>query len=177
MGTPHSDFNHKITEQSFTWLFDNYWEKIYELCYQQIRSHEDARELTQNIFESIWKRRNELHIDGNPEHYLMRSAKLQIINFYRDTKIREEHQAKLSSTYRDFDNCTENEILFSHLNQRVSHVIETLPGQCKLVYQLSKNKHLSNKDVAATLNISIKTVEYHLSNANSLLKRSLKEFI
>lgn len=32
MGTPHSDFNHKITEQSFTWLFDNYWEKIYELC-------------------------------------------------------------------------------------------------------------------------------------------------
>lgn len=51
-----------------------------------INSPEDAKELTQNIFKLIWERRTNLRISSSIENYLMRSAKLQVINYYRNTK-------------------------------------------------------------------------------------------
>ncbi len=166
-----------VNERSFTWLFDTYWEKVYALCYQNIRSHEDAKELTQNIFKSIWERRKEIRISGDAGHYLMRSAKLQVINYYRGSNIRQTHEQFIYQDYCDFDNCTENEVYFNQLKEELGIQIDRLPCQCKLVYQMSREKHLSNKEIATILNISVKTVEYHLSNASKLLKSSLREFI
>jgi len=177
MSKVHDEHIFLMNEQTFTWLFNTYWDKVYVVCYKNINSHEDAKELTQNIFKSLWERRNEIRITGSAEHYLMRSAKLQIINFYRDNKIHQEHHNCFYQTYCDFDNCTENEILFNQLNAEVRLLVDQLPCQCKLVYQLSRDKHLSNKEIAATLGISLKTVEYHLSNAGKLLKVNLQEFI
>lgn len=172
-----NDANFLIDEQSFTWLFNTYWEKVYLICYHHIVTHENAQELTQNIFKSIWERRDQILIKGDVGHYVMRAAKLQVINYYRDNKVRKDHLNSFYQTYCESDYCTENDILFNQLNQKVHLLVDKLPCQCKIVYQLSKDKHLSNKEIAATLNISIKTVEYHLSNASKLLKNNLKEFI
>ncbi len=177
MSAEHDVHIFLMNEQSFTWLFNTYWEKVYAVCYKNIRLHDEAKELTQNIFKSFWERRNEIRITGNIEHYLMRSAKLQVINFYRDNQIHEEHHNCFYQSYCDFDNCTENEVFFNQLTAEVSSLIDQLPCQCKMVYQLSRDKHMSNKEIAATLSISLKTVEYHLSNAGKFLKNSLKEFI
>jgi len=177
MSKAHYEPNIYINEESFTWLFNAYWEKVYALCYKSINSHEDARELTQNIFKSLWERRDQISITGKAEHYLMRSAKLQVINFYRDAQIRRKHHNCLYEEYCDIDNCTENEIMYNQLRDELGILIEALPCQCKLVYELSRNKNLSNKEIASRLEISIKTVEYHLSNANKLLKVNLQHFI
>lgn len=166
-----------MNERSFTWLFNTYWDKVYAVCYKNINSHEDARELTQNIFKSLWERRDEIRITGSAEHYLMRSAKLQIISFYRLSKIHEEHHACFYQTYCDFENCTENEVLFNQLNAEVNMLVDQLPCQCQTVYRLRRDLHLSNKEIASVLDISTKTVEYHLSNAAKLLKTNLQEFI
>lgn len=166
-----------INERSFTRLFDTFWEKVYFVCYKNIKSHEDAKELTQNIFKSLWERRNEIRITGNAEHYLMRSAKLQIINYYRDSKIHAKHHNYFYQSYCDFDNCTENQVHFNQLNAEVDLLIDQLPCQCKMVYEMSRNQHLFNKEIAANLNISLKTVEYHISNARKLLKNNLQQFI
>jgi len=177
MSNEHYAFSPQINEESFTWLFNTYWEKVYALCYKSIRSHEDARELTQNIFKSLWERRDQINITGKAEHYLMRSAKLQVINFYRDAQIQRKHLDCLYEEYCDSDNCTENEIMYKQLKDELGVLVAKLPCQCKLVYELSRNKNLSNKEIASKLDISIKTVEYHLSNANKVLKGNLQRFI
>jgi RNA polymerase sigma-70 factor (family 1) len=177
MSAEHHNYHFLMNEQSFTWLFNAYWEKVYSICYQNTNSHEDSRELTQNIFKSLWERRNDIKITGNPEHYLMRSAKLQVINFYRDNKIQEEYHNYFYQAYCDIDHCTENEVLFNQLNDKLGMLVDSLPCQCKNIYQLSRENNLSNKQIADVLGISVKTVEYHLANASKLLKNSLKDFI
>lgn len=172
-----TESNFLINEESFEWLFSRNWTKVYTICFNGTSDQEQARDLTQNIFKSIWERRDQLNIVGNPENYLFRAAKLQLINYYRDSKIRASHLEVFYSEYSDIDQVTEHEVLFNELNNEVQQVLNTLPGQCRLVYQLSSNKQLSNREVAETLDISVKTVEYHLTNARKLLKRKLVNFI
>lgn len=173
----HQESSFLINETSFVLLYNNNWERIYALFFKGTGDREQAKELTQNIFKSIWERRDHIVINGRPEYYLLGAAKLQLINHYRDTKIRENHQTAFYAGYCDFDNCTEQQVLFNDLDKEVNLLVDKLPCQCKMVYQLSCTQHLSNKEVAEKLQISLKTVEYHLSNARKLLKRNLADFI
>lgn len=177
MFASHQGSNFLINETSFVLLYNDNWERIYALFFKGTGDHEQAKELSQNIFKSIWERRDSIVITGHPEYYLLGAAKLQLINHYRNAKIRENHQQAFYADYCDLDNCTEHQVLYNDLDKELRLVVDRLPCQCKTVYQLSFNQHLSNKEVAEKLQISLKTVEYHLSNARKLLKRSLQGFI
>lgn len=166
-----------IDEQSFTWLFNTYWQKVYKICYKNILSHEDAKELTQNVFKSLWERRSEIKITVDVEHYIMRSAKLQTINFFRDNKIKLESLHAFYQKKPDAEHSTENDLLYNELSDELKKLIDQLPAQCRLVYRLSNEKHLSNKEIASKLDISIKTVEYHLSNAKKIFRTNLQHLI
>ena len=74
------------------------------------------------------------------------------------------------------ENATENEINYRQLKEQLNHLIGQLPTQCKTVFHLSRVSNLSHKQIAEQLNISVKTVEYHLGNARKYLAKELRVF-
>ena len=59
---------------------------------------------------------------------------------------------------------------------RLALLVAALPEKCRLVYQLSREQGYSQKQIAAELDISEKTVEAHMSKAIKSLKTGLKSF-
>lgn len=53
--------------------------------------------------------------------------------------------------------------------------IEKLPKQCKEVFLLGKKEGLKYKEIADKLNISVKTVERHMSIALKKLRKKLND--
>jgi RNA polymerase sigma-70 factor (ECF subfamily) len=51
-----------------------------------------------------------------------------------------------------------------------------LPAQCREVYQLSRLEQMPYKEIARLKNISVKTVENHISYAIKRIRPALKEF-
>ena len=176
---PHNDqhLTNKLNQGSstaFKIIFDRYWDYVYAICYQGLRSHEDAKELTQEIFKSLWERRTQIDASGSLKYYLAKAAKFQLYNFYRNQKITKKH---LDHFFRDFveaENSTENEINYLQLKEQFDVSLDRLPGRCKTVFHLSRENNLSHKQIAKKLNISVKTVEYHITNACRYLAKELR---
>jgi RNA polymerase sigma-70 factor (ECF subfamily) len=61
----------------------------------------------------------------------------------------------------------------SDIKQALQEAIATLPEKCREVFLLSKMEGLKNREIAAKLNISEKTVERHMSLALSKLRKEL----
>ena len=59
----------------------------------------------------------------------------------------------------------------------VSEGIEKLPKKCKEAFLLSKKEGLTNMEIAEYMNISIKTVEGHLTKSYILLRESVGDKI
>ena len=56
----------------------------------------------------------------------------------------------------------------------INNCISNLPPKCKETFILSKKEGLTNEEIAEYLNLSIKTVEGHLTKAYQILRKSVK---
>jgi RNA polymerase sigma-70 factor (family 1) len=162
--------------KAFEIVYNLYWERVYAVCYTHIRETESAKEMVQDIFKSLWERREELEIDKPIEHYLLRAAKLKVFEYIRNKTIRQKHIACVLQESCSSTNCTEEVVLFNGLVEKVNLLVERLPCQCKRVYKMSREQGMSNKEIASALLISERAVEYHITKAFTFLRRNLPEY-
>ncbi|MBB6273082.1 RNA polymerase sigma-70 factor (ECF subfamily) [Pedobacter cryoconitis] len=164
-----------IDKKNFEWIYNLYWEKVYAVCYNSIRETEPAKEMVQDIFKSLWERRENLELEKT-EHYLVRCAKFKSFEYIRNKISREKHMDLKMQDCKMSTNCTEEHILFNNLKEKVSTLVEKLPCQCKRVYKMSREEGLGNKEIASSLLISERAVEYHIHKATNMLKLSLASY-
>ena len=60
------------------------------------------------------------------------------------------------------------------LQQQLDNSIKALPPQCQLVFKLSRQDGLSNKEIAKSLNLSENTVKSHLKKADKEIKGNME---
>jgi len=164
-----------INRKTFEDVYHGYWEKVYAVCYNNIRDVEIAKEMVQDIFKSLWERRADLELE-NVERYLVRSAKLKAFEFIRNKTTRQKIDEFNYQGCVNSSNCTEEQVLFNDLKENIDLLVDTLPCQCKKVYKMSREDGLSNREIAEKLTISERAVEYHITRAMSTLKVKLAIF-
>ncbi len=152
-----------------------YGEKVYAICYNNIREIEPAKEMVQDIFKSLWERRDELELE-NVNNYLIRAAKFKAFEYIRNKISRQKHLCQKYEGCSHSSNCTEEHILFNNLKEKVNILVDTLPCQCKRVYKMSREHGLTNKQIASALLITERAVEYHITKALSVLRLNLNRY-
>jgi len=163
-------------EKWFKHVYELHWEKLYAICYNNLRETEISKEMVQDIFKSLWERKDELEITTSLEHYLSRAAKLKVFEHIRNKTIRQKHMECALQDYCDTSNCTEEEVMLHGLSEKVNLLVDRLPCQCRNVYKMSREQCLSNKEIASSLLISERAVEYHITKALSFLRKNLVEY-
>lgn len=151
-----------IDENRFETLFQTYWKRMYAFALKTTDDEHDAQEIVQEIFKSLWERRDNLTLT-DAERYLLRSVKLKSLEYIRNKSTRDRHHnlilSQSSESYED------NQVNFRELKARINSIIDTLPKQCKNVFKMSRERGLTNKEIAQILFISERAVEYHISKA------------
>ncbi|SMC38238.1 RNA polymerase sigma-70 factor, ECF subfamily [Pedobacter africanus] len=161
---------------AFTEIYNRYWKKLFTTAGQKVFELEEAREIVQNIFISLWERRDSLKIEGSLSAYLSVSVKYRIINSLDKHYIRKKYLDSLP-VVSEIDNSTQEWLEFEELKERLSALVADLPEKCRLVFTMSREQGMSQKEIAQELDISEKTVEAHLGKAIKTLKTGLKSFL
>jgi RNA polymerase sigma-70 factor (ECF subfamily) len=166
----------KGEQAAFDELYRRHWRKVYALAYQKLRKRELAEELVQDLFVSLWMRRESLQINGALDAYLGMATRYLVIKFFQKERSRQEY-AQQAALQPLSANPTEDSIFFDDLQQIIEQEINKLPEKCRHVFQLSRQSNLSQKEISLRLDISEKTVENHMTRALRLLRFGLKDFI
>lgn len=165
----------RIDKQTFETVYHMYWDKVYAVCYNNIREIEPAKEMVQDIFKSLWERREELELE-NVSNYLVRAAKFKTFEYIRNKVSQQQHICNKYEGCSQSSNCTEEKVHYNNLKEKVNVLVDTLPCQCRKVYKMSREQGLSNKEIASALLISERAVEYHISKALGVLRLNLSHY-
>ena len=166
----------KSDEQAFETLYNRYWEKLLTIAYHRTGSIETAKELVQDVFANLWKRRDTLRIKTTFAGYIYTAMRYTILDHIRSQAIQEKYIEAIRHTALETDNSTLNFIAYQELTGVLEQEISKLPERCRAVFRMSRIDHYSTKEIAEKLHISPKTVENQLTKALKILRTNLEEF-
>jgi RNA polymerase sigma-70 factor (family 1) len=161
---------------AFREIYVRYWKTLYAEAYKRLKNKDQAEEIVQDLFTSLWNKRESLQIDETLAGYLYKSVGYRVIDQYRRELTRLKHRQALKVTYSEADHSTENGIMLKDLEYSINLAVGQLPDKCRSVYELSRVAHKTNKEIAEHLGISEKTVENHLTRALRKLRLSLGSY-
>lgn len=165
-------------ELAFQKIYNNYWEKLFAYTYNVLHIREASEEVVQDVFLSLWAKRESIIITSSLSAYLYGTTRHRMLNELRSVKVRKayaSHYAFFVKNLHDNSNVEQQDL--NDLEHSIEARILELPKKCQAVFRLSRQEHMPNKSIAERLHISRKTVENYLTHALKYIRTSLGGFL
>ncbi|MBN2639418.1 MAG: RNA polymerase sigma-70 factor [Bacteroidales bacterium] len=161
--------------ESFKKLFEVYSKPLHQFSYSYLKSTEAADDVVQEVFVKIWENRKQLLTGTSFKSYLftiaLNTIRKQFNSLSKAITLKHEILLEFSTHKTDFDDSLD----FQRLLTKLDELIAQMPEKRKLVFVRSKLEKKSHLHIAEELSISVKTVEYHISEAMKYLKAEFEK--
>lgn len=158
--------------KAFEEIYNRYWPFLLDNAYKPLQSRDKAEDVVQEIFISLYQRRKSIDLSVSLRAYLCKALKFKVSNEFRSQIVRDTYRKSLFFT-NNYKNDLANKLEAKELEQAIDRSVSLLPDKCKKAFLLSRHENLSYKDISGELDISVSTVEKHISKALKVIKLNL----
>jgi RNA polymerase sigma-70 factor, ECF subfamily len=158
-------------ESAFEMIFRTYYQPLCRYAYSFLQDKEEAEEVVQASFITVWEKRNNIAIETSLKSYLYRMVRNSCLNVIKHEKVKQLAVSEVA-----YESVAQK-IQAAELEIKITEAMKTLPEQCRLVFQLSRFEELKYQEIADQLQISVKTVENHMGKALKLMREQLKDYL
>lgn len=152
-------------ERAFEIIYHHYNKRLAPFVLKMIRSEDLAREIIQDIFVQLWINKHLLNDVQHPTSYLFNIAANKTLNYIKKVASNSKLMNKLAEGYDDRTNETEESVILRESIELIEKAVSQLPGQRRLIWEMSRNEGLTHEQIAERLNISKNTVKNQMGHA------------
>jgi RNA polymerase sigma-70 factor (family 1) len=161
---------------AFDILYKKYCTKLYRFGFSIVKSEEEAENLVQDVFLNLWENRYKVKKDASVKYYLFSIAYNSAVSIIRK-KSRESRFIEYMMSQQVVNQEPVNiEVEYTELTDKLNEIVDRLPGRQKKVYILHKVEGLKYREIAERLNISVNTIENHMSRARKTIRLKLGDY-
>jgi RNA polymerase sigma-70 factor (ECF subfamily) len=166
-------------KDTYEQLFKNYYALLCDYAQSYVQDAHVAEDQVQEVFVNIWDQKENWRPKGSIKSYLYKATRNQCLNYLKHKKIVEEWKQKEAKKDNSdhFSKPSEKRADPKQLKEWVQAAVSQLPEKRRRVYELSRDHGLTYKEIAQTLDISIKTVETQMARSLRHLRTWLRKKI
>jgi RNA polymerase sigma-70 factor, ECF subfamily len=162
---------------AFEMIFRTYYQSLCNYAYSFLSDKDEAEEVVQATFITIWEKRASVSIDTSFKSYLYRAVRNSCLNVIKHEKVKQQHASYQVAYSESSVESVSQAVQASELENKIQEAMKALPEQCRLVFQLSRFEELKYAEIAEQLQISVKTVENHMGKALKIMREQLKDYL
>ncbi len=158
-------------------MFKNYYQPLCRYANTFMNDSDEAEEIVQGSFITIWEKRQTIDITTSVKAYLYRAIRNACLNQIKHQKVKKlyaDHELKTGEKYSE---ATDQSTLRDELENKIQAAIKTLPEQCRIIFQLSRFEELKYQEIADQMNLSVKTVENQMGKALKIMREQLRDYL
>lgn len=152
---------------AFNILYNKYWEQTYSNAYKRLRDEDQAKDIVQEIFVSIWVNRHS-PINNLPA-YLSISVRNQVFKLAAKSKNLTPFLDILDNIPAQNEKADSN-ILWQEFYRSYEAILLKLPPKRQQIFRLRFHDDIPTKTIASQMRISRKTVQNQLGKAIEQLR-------
>lgn len=165
-------------EKAFQKVFEFYFPRLTRFAFTFLQSASYSDDMVMEVMETFWIKRASLQNIVNPQTYLYTCVRNKCIDFLRKKKDILAFDIDGEQLPQYFTNVNpEKIVLENELYNKIDNAVNALPVKTKMVYRLIKEDGLKYSEVATVMDISQKTVDYHLSNAMQMIRGEVIKYL
>ena len=161
--------------RAFQKIFEDHYANLCRYAGALLRDPDNAQSLVQNVFIKLWENRTRLGNVQSLPPYLTTMVKNEAINHLK----REQRQVRMPRLPDDGnqDHSAENLIRKHELQRHIIIALGLLPERCRQAFEMSRFENLSNREIAESMEISVKGVEALITRSMKILRAELMEYL
>ena len=159
---------------AYTEIYHRYFYLVYTHAYKKLRDEEQAKDIVQEVFATLWFNREYQLPNTNLAGYLFTSIRNKIFDLFAHEQVKTKHLDSLKAYLnRSASAPTDHLIREKELNVYIEKAIQGLPGKMRVIFEMNRKEQLSYKEIAGRMKISENTVSKQVNNALRLLRTKL----
>jgi RNA polymerase sigma-70 factor (ECF subfamily) len=177
--TSHPDLIKQLQRScllAFDQLYLHYSRELLRNILYQVKDMELAKDITQEVFLTLWKQRESVDANGPLKPYLNVIAKYLIINHYRKAAGHQKMTDSILMHAIGFHSHTEEALHYKETKAMIDDAIATLTPHQQAIYKKCRLEGQSHQEIANELGISKATVNNQMVKANSKVIAFLEKY-
>jgi RNA polymerase sigma-70 factor (ECF subfamily) len=159
-------------EEAFNKAFDLYYSRLCFYTDKILHDFDLSRSVVQQVFVDLWIKRDKLQVDSL-QSYLYQSIRNASLDILKHKKAESKY---LSTLEKEESGQITDLMEEAELADRINRAIQHLPEKCREIFMLCRFEEFKYSEIAARLNISVKTVEMQVSIALKKLRKELSDY-
>lgn len=173
------------TMNLFSRFFQENQEKFLAFAYSYLRDKAEAEDVVMESMIALWENRDRWEEESNLHALLLTIIKNKALHILEHKQVRLRAEEAISShSLRELDlristlkACEPDQIFNTEIQHIVNKTLQEMPEQSRKIFMLSRYQNLTNKQIADSLDISLKTVEAHITKVLRILRLRLKDYL
>lgn len=163
-------------EAAFCELYALYKNRLMYFAMKFLKSSNFAEDVFQDAFAAVWQNRRFLHPESPFAPYIYTIVKNRILNLLAGIDQEQQLKNTILSGSVDISNNTEDSILDADLNQLLDKALQSLTLRQRRIFDMSRKEMKSHQEIADELNISVYTVQQHISASLKVIRAYLVKY-
>ena len=159
-------------------LFKRYYQPLCSHAVRFVYSRAIAEDIVMEVFSRFWQNKTYQLVNTSYRAYLFTTVRNAAFAYLKTEFGKElpDEQPIWDASQELVQPSTPHQLLQYHeLNDKIEQILKTIPPQGQKVFIMSRFDGKKNQAIADELNLSVKTVEGHITKAISIFRRSLRE--
>lgn len=155
---------------AYTEIFLRYNRLLYGHAFKKLQNREESQDVVQDVFAALWLKRDVVQIKSNLAGYLYVALRNKIYNLMSHKEVEADYVVSLQQYIKEEYAITDHLIRAKQLEEIIAKEMSALPPRMREIFELSRKKYLSHKEIALQLNITESTVTDQVKKALKILK-------
>jgi RNA polymerase sigma-70 factor, ECF subfamily len=161
---------------AFDILYSRYSKRIYKFAFSILKLQEDAENIVQDVYLNLWEKKNEIKTKASVRSYIFTIVYNSSVSVLRKKSRESQYSEYLKSIQNLEQSPVDMELEYNELNNKFNEVKEQLPERQREIYKLHRFEGLKYQEIADKMNISVNTVENHMSRALKTIREKIGNY-
>ena len=170
--------------KKFTEIYNAYYKKAFYFAKSYVHDEGATEDIASESLIKLWEQLKLKDLDPIVP-FLIAILKNKSLDYLKHEEVKRSTLSEMAS-WRDYDlsirissleACDPDEIFSGEVEAIVSKTLQSLPAQSRRIFVMSRFQHKTNNEIAQTLGLSAKAVEYHITKTLKLLRVALKDYL
>ncbi len=171
--------------KKFNELFNEFYPRFIRFAVSYVRDKDIAEDFVSEAFTAYWENYDTLDEDTNARAYILTIIRNKCLNHLKHLQVkRRVKQAmtddagwQLDVSINTLEACNPDFLFSDEIRRIIDETLKKMPERTRRIFMMSRSEGLAYAEIADKMELSVKSIEYHMSKALADFRISLKEFL